>query len=65
MNPSLDQLETKVAFLEQANTELSDVVYRQSREIDALRMQLAELVARLDASESAATAPQDERPPHY
>lgn len=38
MQPSpLEQIETKIAFLERANAELSDVVFRQHREIEALR----------------------------
>jgi uncharacterized coiled-coil protein SlyX len=33
---ALEQLETKIAFLEHANAELSDVVTRRQRDIDAL-----------------------------
>jgi len=57
----------KIAFLERANTELSDVVYRQQRELDEVRSKLAALAARFDALKEQPTAysPEDERPPHY
>lgn len=64
---TLEQVETKIAFLERANAELSDVVFRQQREIEALRAQLAALSARVDAahSDTGARTPEEERPPHY
>jgi SlyX protein len=65
---ALEQVETKIAFLEHANAELSDMVVRQQRDIDALRGQIAALAARIQAlRESDATPPsaEDERPPHY
>jgi len=64
---TLERLEVTVAFLERANTELSDEVYRQRRELDELRSHLARLASRVDASPSAEAEnrSQDERPPHY
>jgi SlyX protein len=65
---ALEKIETKLAFLERANSELSDVVFQQQRVIDALRVQVATLGAQMQASrESDVTArtPEDERPPHY
>ena len=64
---TLEQIETKIAFLERANAELSDVVFRQHRDIEALRAQIAGLAARVDAAQSdaAARTPEEERPPHY
>jgi len=64
---ALERLELKIAWLEQANTELSDVVYRQHRELEQLRERLAALALRLDAAQAAETPrrPEDERPPHY
>lgn len=64
---SIEQIEIKIAFLERANAELSDVVFRQHREIEALRGRLESLALRLQARETElpAPAPQDERPPHY
>jgi SlyX protein len=63
----LEQIETKIAFLERANAELSDVVFRQHQEIEALRAQVVGLAARIDAAQSEATVrtPEEERPPHY
>lgn len=66
MSAPLDQIEMKIAFLEKANAELSDAVYRQGREIEVLQIRLAELVARVEAAQSEQpVAPQSERPPHY
>jgi uncharacterized coiled-coil protein SlyX len=64
---TIEQIETKIAFLERANAELSDVVFRQHRDIEALRAQIAGLAARIEAAQSdtAAPKPEDERPPHY
>jgi SlyX protein len=64
---AIEQIETKIAFLESANFELSDVVYRQQQEIRALRAQVDALSQRLEAAQTAepAQAPEDERPPHY
>jgi len=66
-NNPLEQIETKIAFLERANTELSDVVFRQHREIEALRARIDALVDRFEAAQSSepARGPEDERPPHY
>lgn len=64
---ALEGIELKIAFLERANTELSDVVYRQQQEIQALRAQLAALASRLDSARPAQTeyTAEQERPPHY
>ena len=64
---ALEQLQTKIAFLERAAAELSDVVFRQDREIQALAAQTKALAERLTsgtAEEPIRTADQ-ERPPHY
>jgi uncharacterized coiled-coil protein SlyX len=63
----IERLESKIAFLERANNELSDVVYRQHREIQGLKERLdalAERVGSLRAPDEGRT-PEDERPPHY
>jgi len=63
----VERLELKIAFLERASAELSDVVYAQQREIDALRQRVAELANRLEASgtgDKTYTA-EEEKPPHY
>jgi len=63
----LERLETKLAFLEKATNDLSDVVYRQQQDIAALTDRLTALAARVDvikSSERAYTL-EEERPPHY
>jgi SlyX protein len=61
----LERLELKLAFLERANNELSDVVYRQHREIQALRARVDALAERFDSVTEEGRTPEDERPPHY
>lgn len=65
-NEDVERLEVKVAFLERATNELSDVIYRQQQEIAALTERLAALSSRLDTykAEPVYTA-EEERPPHY
>jgi uncharacterized coiled-coil protein SlyX len=67
MSQSLEQIETKIAWLEQANAQLSDVVIQQRRELEALHAKLEELLGRFAAEQEAPTvySPEDEKPPHY
>ena len=64
---TLEEIQTKIAFLERANTDLSDVVYRQQQEIRALNARIEEVAERLDIAqaEERQRPPEDERPPHY
>jgi len=64
---STERLELKIAYLERANGELSDVVYRQQQDIDALKLELANLVQRFESLKDAPTeySAEEERPPHY
>jgi SlyX protein len=64
---ALEQIELKIAYLEQANQELSDVVYRQQRELENLRAQMTAYQRQIDSwkSEQSSFAAVDERPPHY
>jgi uncharacterized coiled-coil protein SlyX len=64
---ALEKIEMKIAFLENAYQELSDVVYRQQREIEVLQSQLAISQRQIDEmkNDQAAPRPEDERPPHY
>jgi len=64
---SSELIETKIAFLEQATSELSDVIVRQQNEIRALEAKVAELANRLAAltSEQRVPTPEEEKPPHY
>ena len=66
-NEVVERIELKIAFLERANHELSDVVYRQQRELDALRLQLTNAMNRINElkHEAPPYTQQDERPPHY
>jgi uncharacterized coiled-coil protein SlyX len=67
MTATLEQIEMKIAYLEQANAELSDVVYRQQQELDALRMLLTDMSARFATAQAQATTytAEEEKPPHY
>jgi len=64
---TLEQIQTKIAFLERANTELSDVVFRQQLEIRTLGVRLERLSERLEnvPSDEPQRPAEDERPPHY
>lgn len=64
---TVEQIQTKIAFLERANIDLSDVVFRQQQEIDVLFTRLKEISERFDVSQpdDRGVAPSDERPPHY
>ena len=64
---TLEEIQTKIAFLERANTDLSDVVYRQQQEIHTLNARIKEVAERLDTgqAEERQRPPEDERPPHY
>jgi uncharacterized coiled-coil protein SlyX len=64
---TIERLQTKIAFLEQANTDLSDVVYRQQQEIRALGRRIEAIVERLSSNQpdEPVRSTEDERPPHY
>lgn len=63
----LEKLELKIAYLERANQDLSDVLYRQQREIALLQERMTVLASRVDAMKTAETpyTLEEERPPHY
>ena len=63
----LEQMQSKIAFLERASTELSDVVFRQHLEIQALQARLQMLSERVgaNASDDTPRTLEQERPPHY
>ncbi len=65
---TLEQIETKIAFLERANAELSDVVYRQQQELELLRARVARLADQMTAppeGQERAYTLEEEKPPHY
>jgi SlyX protein len=63
----VEQLETKLAFLERSVAELSDVVYKQQLDIAGLNERLAVLSNRFEAYRTADReyTAEEERPPHY
>lgn len=66
MSERVDALEFKVAHLERALQELSDVMYRQQRELDALRDRNQQLVEQVQQLEDRGGDPTGvEIPPHY
>lgn len=59
------ELETRIAFLEKHLNELSDVVYRQQRELDKLSLAYSEIKDHyLDGKEGKLFG-RNEKPPHY
>jgi uncharacterized coiled-coil protein SlyX len=67
MNEAVERLELKIAYLERANVELSDELYRQRQLLDALVSRHADLLRRLDENTAAPASPDllSEKPPHY
>jgi len=63
----MEEMQSKIAFLERASTELSDVVFRQHLEIKALQSRVQALIERLgtNAADEAPRTLEQERPPHY
>lgn len=63
----IERIELKIAYLERANNDLSEVVYRQQQEIDALRAKLAVLNGKMEAAMTEPTvySLEQEKPPHY
>lgn len=63
---SLERVQTKIAYLEQAIGELSDVVFRQHKEIQVLTTQIKTVTDRLAGGAlDEVRTPEQERPPHY
>jgi SlyX protein len=62
----LERVQSKIAHLERAVAEISDVVFRQHREIQVLEAQLKAIRERLAGAQADETRTLDqERPPHY
>jgi uncharacterized coiled-coil protein SlyX len=64
---TLEQIQTKIAFLECATSELSDVMFRQHGEIQALEAKLKAVLDRLSGTQmdESPRPPDHEKPPHY
>jgi SlyX protein len=67
MQDIIERLESKLAYLEQANHELSDVVYRQQQDIEAIQLRLQMFSNRMDelANPQRSWTAEEEKPPHY
>lgn len=67
MPDRLDAIEEKLAHLEHAVNELSDVVARQQKELDRAQERNQRLLDKIAAMESdaGASATAFEKPPHY
>lgn len=62
----IEALEFKVAHLERTTQELSDVIYRQQQQIDALASVNRQLLDQLESLEAKGADPDRvEIPPHY
>jgi SlyX protein len=67
MTDRIESIEIKLAHLERAVNEISDVVARQQKELERAidrNQRLMDKVAALE-SDSSASATADEKPPHY
>jgi len=68
MTKSVEELEIKVAFLEDTLAKLSDEFYLQQRELENLKAQQTALIDKVNNNsndESGRGDVLDERPPHY
>lgn len=63
----LVEIETKMAFQENIIKDLSDAVYSQQKQIDALNKTIKQLVDQIEGSSDISPRGnlKDEKPPHY
>jgi SlyX protein len=61
----LNELEVRYSHLENTLQELSEVVWRQQRELDVLRELVQRLQGRVEADTGVVDANRVDRPPHY
>lgn len=61
----IEALEARLAHLERGLQDLSDALYQQRREIDALRLRNQQLLAEIEGGPQVASLTTPERPPHY
>lgn len=67
-----EQLEEKLAYIEMANAELGEEIFRQQKEIDALTKAHRTMLERIEILQDTAAegdvgggVGQSEKPPHY
>ena len=67
MQDRLTEVEIRLAHVDQSLSELSDVVYEQTKLIQQLETHCKELQDRLEsvANSAPGAGPADEKPPHY
>ena len=61
----LTALEIRFTQQQELLQELSEVLYAQQRELDALRLEVGQLKKKLEGDPGLVDARQQERPPHY
>jgi uncharacterized coiled-coil protein SlyX len=61
----LEELQVRYSHLEKAQAELSEVLWRQQKQLDALELQVRTLTARVGGDPGLVEASSAERPPHY
>ena len=61
----LDEIEARYILLERTVQELSDVIWRQQQELDALRQVTHHLKDRLEAEPGLVDPTRVDSPPHY
>ncbi len=64
---TIERIELKIAYLERANNDLSEVVYRQQQQLDALRAELTVMNGKMETAmvEQTVYTAEQEKPPHY
>ncbi|MFO0596913.1 MAG: SlyX family protein [Myxococcaceae bacterium] len=65
MSDALADVQVKCAYLEKTVGELSDVVWRQQQELDALKEVVRGLKDKLSGDPGLVDASRHDRPPHY
>lgn len=60
-------IETKIAHQDKTLEELSDVIYKQQRQIDSLEKSLKNIISRIQTGTNGELeiGPANEKPPHY
>jgi SlyX protein len=67
-NSDIQELQVKLAFLEDSLSKISDEFFTQQRELDDLKVKYAGLISKMHGMQSSDQGPaevMDERPPHY